>query len=142
MNNTKPFLLGITLYSVLILQMVLLSAITVLVFLKSEMEELQSFIHTDISNMQSHSFLYFITFLLIVSIYSVIQMLRRKKHGIYVFSIFSVIISIIILLGKPIEFLNIFMLGIMNYIFYMYHSWFNKNTETIDIEKDHTSETS
>jgi len=140
MNKARPFLLSITLYSVLVLQFVLFVATTALVLFKSEMEELQLFVYSDISQMQSHWVIYFALILILFSIFSIIQMLRQKKYGVYLFSIFSIIIIVIILMGRPIEFLNIFMLLMVNYVFYMYHSWFSLHAKMHDEENDQESE--
>lgn len=137
MQEKRPYLLGITIYSVLVLQFILLMA-TVLIFLwEKNMESVQAFIYSSeiIGGVKWH--LIFGLFFNIIFIYSNIQMLRRKVHGMYLAFSFSLLLILFLLLSNPIDFFNIFIILLINYIYYMYRSWFqgSKAEDTENVSK-------
>ncbi len=136
MSEQKPYLLNITLYSLLVVLSLLLIANSYLVYNIDKIETLYAFFHIDSYQIRSTGAVYISLSLILIAIYSVIQMLRRKIHGIYLFFFISLIVTVYLIQNEPFELVNIFILIIINYVLFMYRSWFKyiKNPET------HTSE--
>lgn len=124
MQEKRPYLLSITIYSVLVLQFILLIA-TVLIFLwEKNMESVQAFIYSkEIIGGLKWGLVFGLCFS-VIFIYSNIQMLRRKVHGMYLAFSFSLLLVLFLLFSNPIDFFNIFIILLINYIYYMYRSWF------------------
>ncbi len=138
MQKPKPYLLNITLYSLLVVFLIMLVVNTYFISNKSEMDSLYSFFYFDNYKIFAKGAIYISFFLLLLSIYSIIQMHRRKIHGVYIFFLSSLIVIIYLIFSEPIEFVNIFMLITINYILFMHRSWF----KSIDIHlADNLSDT-
>ena len=52
--------------------------------------------------------------IIILAIFSVVFMLKRKLYGLYIFEIISVLVIVYLLLNDPIDLLNIIVLIVMN----------------------------
>jgi len=76
--------------------------------------------------------------LILTAIYALIQMLRRKIHALYLFFALSVIIIIFILQSHPLDLISIFIISVVNFVFYINRGWFKEfviDTHQEDAEK-------
>ena len=62
--------------------------------------------------------------IIIIAIFSVVFMLKRKLYGLYIFAITSVSVIVYLLLNDPVDFLNIIVLIIMNVFIFLFRSSF------------------
>lgn len=137
-RKPKPLLLNISLYSLLVLHIVLLLALVLVMFKFNELDELYSFFHMNAQQIPISWFIYFPLLLITATLYSIIQMLRRKLHAVYLFYILSFIVFVLLIISSPTEWVNILMLVIVNYVISMYYSWFKKSNDIIleNLEQD------
>jgi len=132
-----PFLLNITLYSLLVFLTILFTANIFFISDFIELDTLYAFFYHDLAQFPFKSLVYFSLLTIIIAIYSVIQILRKKKHGLYLFYFASIIVLLYLLLSKPIDKLNIFIIIALDYILFMFRSWFHvTNTQSVDIQEN------
>lgn len=137
-SKPKPLLLSISLYSMLVVQMILLSGLIYALLNFQHLDNLYSIYHIDSQKLPLAWQLYLPLLMLITFIYAVIQMLRRKKHAVFIFYILSGILFLLLIISQPIEWINIFILIFMNYMIFMNYSWFKHENTDEEIELHNT----
>jgi len=135
-RKQKPYLLNISIWGTLIIQFLMIIAILLLLFNLGSYNELQSFFGTDHSFVLSNNFLHLSIVFLLIYAYSSIQILRRKIHGAYLFLVLSLIFILLLLYNSPIEWVNILMLMLINYIVLINKSWLKASKVDTDTDSD------
>jgi uncharacterized membrane protein YhaH (DUF805 family) len=135
-RKQKPYLLNISIWGTLIIQFLMIIAILLLLFNLGSYNELQSFFVTDHSFVSSNNFLHLSIVFLLIYAYSSIQILRRKIHGAYLFFVLSLIFILLLLYNSPIEWVNILMLMLINYIVLINKSWLKASKVDTDTDSD------
>ena len=126
-QKTKtPFLLGVTLYGLLILLVVLLLGIIMVLLNVQQFNFLNENYSLHSSEYGSITLVYLPLLFILLSIYSVIQILRRKHHALYVFMVLSILLLVLLLFQNPIDGLNIIFILLVNFILLLYGSWFKQ----------------
>jgi len=120
----KPFLLSLTLYSLLVLQVVFLLGLVVLLFKYQQLDDLYHSYHTNDLVNPFGWFLYVIIFILLAKLYAIVQMLRQKICGAYIFHFFSLILLVYLFIASPIEWVNVVLVVLLNVIMIIYYPWF------------------
>jgi hypothetical protein len=75
--------------------------------------------------------------IIILAIFSVLFMLKRKLYGLYIFAIISVLLIVYLLISDPIDLFNIIVLIILNISLFLYKSSIKLNKfETAEEQND------
>ena len=126
MKYSRSILFSSIIYSVLLVLILLLFALVFLFFSLDSMIELHTFFFgTSIEALGETGLLLSLS-LILTAIYALIQILRRKIHGLYLFFALSVIIIIFILQSLPLDLISIFMISVVNFVFYINRGWFKE----------------
>lgn len=122
-----PFLLGVTLYGLLLLLVLMFLGIILVLMNVNQF----SFLHENYSQQSavygSFTLVYLPFLFIIISIYTVLQLLRRKKHARVLFILLSLFLLAFLLWQNPIDGLNILFLILINIIILIHPSWFKKS---------------
>jgi len=121
-----PFLLGVTLYGLLVLLVVLLLGIIMVLLNVQQFNFLNESYSLQSSEYGSITLVYLPLLFILLSIYSVIQILRRKHHALYIFMVLSILLLVLLLFQNPIDGLNIIFILLVNFILLLYGSWFKQ----------------
>lgn len=133
----KPLLLSVVLYSLLVLQVILFLGIVILFFSLDNLDDIYSSFHLGERFNPYGSFLYLLVFIILIILFSIIQMLRQKVYAVHLFQFLSVILLVSLLFTQPIEWLNILLIVFVNIVIVINYSWFkDKRSTDIDIEEN------
>ena len=133
----KPLLLSVVLYSLLVLQVILFLGIVILFFSLDNLDDIYSSFHLGERFNPYGSFLYLLVFIILIILFSIIQMLRQKVYAVHLFQFLSVILLVSLLFTQPIEWLNILLIVFVNIVIVINYSWFkDKRSTNIDIEEN------
>lgn len=133
----KPLLLSVVLYSLLVLQVILFLGIVILFFSLDNLDDIYSSFHLGERFNPYGSFLYLLVFIILIILFSIIQMLRQKIYAVHLFQFLSVILLVSLLFTQPIEWLNILLIVFVNIVIVINYSWFkDKRSTNIDIEEN------
>lgn len=135
--NQKPksVLFSAVIYSVLVVLILLIVSLGFILFSFDTMTELYTFFFgTSFETFGEIGLSLSLAFLL-VAIYAVFQILRKKIHGMYLFFVLSVLLIVFIVQVHPIDLLSIFMVFVVNFVLYINRRWFHE----IEIDADQES---
>jgi len=132
----KSILFTTVIYSVLAVLLILLTVVVFVLSSLGTMTDLHNFFLGSIKDVYSETTLYFIIGMLIVAIYAIVQMLRRKIHGMYLFFFLSAIVIIFILQFQSIDLVNVINVLVINYIFFINRKWFILIDAIQEIDED------
>ena len=124
MKKPRPFLLSILLYSLLTVLLIILAVNLFFMFNLGEMDDLYTFFYTSSYGLPMKNRVFASSFIIILAIFSVVFMLKRKLYGLYVFAIISVLVIVYLLLNDPVDLLNIMVLIMMNLFLFILKSSF------------------
>jgi hypothetical protein len=123
-RKAKPFLLSITLYSLMVAQVFALVGWFGVALRMTDFKQLYLNFSLDPSTGDLFSTLYYpVIFILFLS-YSTIQMLRRKTHAFYMFLVLSLILVIALASQSPPDITNIFLTAVVNAVLALHLNWF------------------
>lgn len=128
MEKTRriPFLLGVTLYGLLILLLIMISGLILVLINVNHFNFLNENYSIQSSIYGSLTLVYLPFLFILLSIYSVIQMIRRKRHARYLFIFLSMLLMAFLLWQDPTDGLNILFIILSNIILLLHPSWFKK----------------
>lgn len=128
MEKTRriPFLLGVTLYGLLILLLIMISGLILVLINVNQFNFLNENYSLQNSEYGSLTLVYLPFLFILLSIYSVIQMIRRKRHARYLFIFLSMLLLVFLLWQNPMDGLNILFIILSNIILLLHPSWFKK----------------
>lgn len=128
MEKTKriPFLLGVTLYGLLILLIIMLFGLILVLVNLSQFNFLHENYSLQSSEYASLTLVYLPLLFILLSIYSVIQMIRRKWHARYLFIFLSILLMAFLLWQNSLDGLNLLFVILINIILIIHPSWFRK----------------
>lgn len=136
MEKTKriPFLLGVTLYGLLILLLIMISGLILVLINVNQFNFLNENYSLQSSVYGSLTLVYLPFLFILLSIYSVIQMIRRKTHARYLFIFLSLLLMAFLLWQNPMDGLNILFIILSNIILLLHPSWFKKEVLESSLE--------
>jgi len=123
---SRSVLFSSVIYSVLVVLILLLFALGFIFFSIDAMKELHAFFFGVSAKAFEGTALYLALALILIAIYALIQMLRRKRHGLYLFFVLSVLVVFFILQTQPVDLINIIMISVVNFVFYINRGWFKE----------------
>ena len=128
MEKTKriPFLLGVTLYGLLILLIIMLLGLILVLVNLNQFNFLNENYSLQSSEYASLTLVYLPFLFILLSIYSVIQMIRRKWHARYLFIFLSILLMTFLLWQNSLDGLNLLFVLLINIILLIHPSWFRK----------------
>lgn len=128
MEKTRriPFLLGVTLYGLLILLLIMISGLILVLINVNQFNFLNENYSLQNSEYGSLTLVYLPFLFILLSIYSVIQMIRRKRHARFLFIFLSMLLLLFLLWQTPMDGLNILFIILSNIILLLHPSWFKK----------------
>ena len=138
MKYSRSILFSSIIYSVLLVLILFLFAVIFIFLSLDSMTELHAFFFGTSIEALGKTGLFLSLALILTAIYALIQMLRRKIHALYLFFALSVIIIIFILQSHPLDLISIFIISVVNFVFYINRGWFKEfviDTHQEDAEK-------
>jgi len=135
---SRSILFSSIIYSVLLVLILFLFAVIFIFLSLDSMTELHAFFFGTSIEALGKTGLFLSLALILTAIYALIQMLRRKIHALYLFFALSVIIIIFILQSHPLDLISIFIISVVNFVFYINRGWFKEfviDTHQEDAEK-------
>lgn len=123
-----PFLLGVSLYGLLVLLILMIIGLILVLVNVNQFTFLNENFSVQNSEYGSLTLIYLPFLFILCSIYSVLQMIRRKRHAHYLFILLSVILIGVLFWQKPIDILNILFVFLINVIVFIHPSWFQQST--------------
>jgi len=137
MKKPRPFLLSILLYSLLTVLLIILVVNLFFVFNMGAMDDLYTFFYTSSYGLPIKNRVFASSLIIILAIFSVVFMLKRKLYGLYIFAIVSVLVIVYLLLIDPIDQLNITVLIALNTFLFLFKSSIKLNVfETAEEQND------
>ncbi|MCK5774779.1 MAG: hypothetical protein KAH25_01310 [Bacteroidales bacterium] len=133
----KSVLFSTVIYSVLLVVVMLLAVVIFVISSLNIMTDLHNFFFGNIIDAYTESALYFIMLILLMTIYAIVQIIRHKIHGLYLFFFLSAMVVIFIIQFQPIDLVNIFIVFVVNYVFFINRKWF----KAIEASQDDDSQT-
>ncbi len=127
-KTPKPFLLSITLYSLLVAQIFALAGWFGVALRMNDFKQLYLNFSLDPSTGDLVSTLYYPVIFIIFLSYATIQMLRRKTHAFFLFLGLSALLIGALAFQSPPDMVNIFLTVGVNVILALHYTWFFKKT--------------
>ncbi len=130
-----PFLLSIVLYSVAIVCVLCILILTVIVASHlTQFKALSSFFQSNIFASEIDWYVYISLTFFSLSLFSIIQMIRKKRYGFILFLILGISLIVFILFQQPIDKANLILGGSIVLMVLLHSKWFFKQQEKKDIE--------
>ena len=123
-----PFFLNITLYSLMVIQIIFLFVYVLVVSRLDEMLQLQSYFQGEKSGLIWGPGIYVSIIYILGTIFSLIQMLRQKLYAAYIFHALSLFLMSFFVFNSPIEWLSIATIIVVNMVISLHYSWFKAKT--------------
>jgi hypothetical protein len=127
-------------YSVLAVLILLLFALGFIFFSIDAMKELYAFFFGKSAEAFDGTTLSLALVLILMAIYALIQMLRRKRHGMYLFFALSVLVVFFIFQTSPLDLINMIMIFVVNFVFYINRGWFKEPLNEPPLEETESEE--
>jgi len=124
-----PFLLGVNLYGLLVLLVLMIIGLILVLLNVNQFTFLNENFSLQSSEYGSLTLVYLPFLFILFSIYSVIQMIRKKRHAHYLFIFLSAILLAFLIWQEPIDALNILFIFLINIIILIHPSWFKNLPE-------------
>lgn len=135
-----PFLLGVTLYGLMVLLVLMLLGLVLVLINVNQFSFLHENYSLQSSNYGSITLVYLPLLFIVISIYTVIQLLRKRNHARYIFIFLSAILIGFLIWQKPIDTLNILFIILINVIILMHPSWFKIKPSELDENRSEIEE--